>query len=212
MNLLFDLDGTLTDPFLGITGCISYALEKAGRPSPPRERLRWCIGPPLKNSLAKLLASNDEAFVDQALSFYRERYGLIGLFENTVYEGINDVLECLLANGHTLYVATSKPVIYAERIVNHFHLRRYLKKVYGSELDGTRNDKADLISHIIEKESIALSDTVMIGDRKHDMIGAKANGISGIGVLWGYGTEQELVMSGAHTCISHPRELLLTFQ
>ncbi|MGD9367370.1 MAG: HAD-IA family hydrolase [Desulfobacteraceae bacterium] len=211
MNLLFDLDGTLTDPFMGITKCISYALEMLGRQSPTRKSLRWCIGPPLKNSLAKLLASDDETLADKALSLYRERYGTIGLFENKVYECIYEVLETLLEKGHDLYVATSKPEIYAERIVRHFSLKRYFKNIYGSELDGTRNDKTNLISYILKNESISSSDTFMIGDREHDMIGAKANGIFGIGVLWGYGTKKELETSGAQTCIRHPQELIVAF-
>jgi len=211
MNLLFDLDGTLTDPFLGITKCISYALERIGRQSPPVESLRWCIGPPLKNSLAKLLASDDETLADKALSLYRERFGSIGLFENKVYEGIHEVLETLLEKDHCLYVATSKPEIYAKRIVNHFGLNRYFKNIYGSELDGTRNDKTNLISYILKNEPISSSDTFMVGDRGQDMIGAKANGIFGIGVLWGYGTKEELETSGAYACIRHPQELIIVF-
>lgn len=211
MNLLFDLDGTLTDPFSGITKCISHALDMLGRQSPPKESLRWCIGPPLTNSFAKLLASDDDTLAEKAVAFYRERFGSVGLFENEVYEGIPEVLEALLENGHTLYVATSKPAVYAVRIVDHFGLHRYFKAIYGSELDGTRSDKTSLISHILKSESIISSDTFMIGDREHDMIGAKANGICGFGVLWGYGTQNELETSGAYTCIGHPRELIIAF-
>jgi len=212
MNLLFDLDGTLTDPFTGITKCISHALNKLGRQSPPKERLRWCIGPPLKDCFAKLLASDDDKLVEKAIGLYRERFGTVGLFENQVYEGIPEALEVLLENGHTLYVATSKPVVYAVRIIDHFGLHRYFKAVYGSELDGTRGDKTSLIAHILQNESISSSDTVMIGDREHDMIGAKANGTCGFGVLWGYGTQKELETSGAYACIGHPRELIIAFE
>ena len=208
MNLLFDLDGTLTDPFVGITTCISYALEMMGRQSPHRDSLRWCIGPPLRSSLAELLASDDDALVDKALSLYRKRFASTGLFENKVYAGVREVLGTLLENGHALYVATSKPEVYAERIVDHFGLRPYFRNIYGSGLDGTRNDKTTLISHILKNESIRPSDTFMIGDREHDMIGAKANGLCGIGVLWGFGTREELEMSGAYTCIRQPQELL----
>jgi phosphoglycolate phosphatase len=212
MNLLFDLDGTLTDPFPGITKCISYALNKLGRQSPPRESLRWCIGPPLKDSFTKLLDSDDNKLVEMAIGLYRERFGAVGLFENQVYEGIPEALEALLENGHTLYVATSKPVVYAVRIIDHFGLHRYFKAVYGSELDGTRGDKTSLISHILQNESISSSRTVMIGDREHDIIGAKANGICGFGVLWGYGTRNELETSSAYTCIGHPQELIFAFR
>lgn len=177
MNLLFDLDGTLTDPFTGITKCILHALHQLERPLPPLESLRWCIGPPLKNSLATLLGSDDDALAESALVLYRERFSTVGLFENDVYEGIPDVLHRLQKNGHILFVATSKPTVYASRIIDHFNLGQYFKTVYGSELDGTRTDKARLISYILQKESIPASETVMIGDREHDIIGATANGL-----------------------------------
>jgi phosphoglycolate phosphatase len=208
MNLLFDLDGTLTDPFTGITKCISYALNMLDRKLPPGESLRWCIGPPLKDSFAKLLASDDDALTAKAVAFYRERFGTVGLFENEVYDGIPEVLEALQKNGHTLYVATSKPVVYAKRIIDHFGLHRYFKWIFGSELDGTRSDKTSLISHILQRELIAPSETSMIGDREHDIIGAKENGIYGFGVLWGYGTKDELENSGAHAFFKTPRELV----
>ncbi len=211
MNLLFDLDGTLTDPFPGITKCILYALDMLGRELPPRESLRWCIGPPLKDSFAKLLASDDDAIAEKALAFYRERFGSVGLFENEVYDGIPEVLEDLQGNGHTLYVATSKPAVYTERIIDHFGLHPYFKGIYGSELDGTRSDKTSLISHIIERESIDRSEASMIGDRKYDIIGAKENGVYGFGVLWGYGTKEELEASGAHAFITIPRDLVTAF-
>jgi phosphoglycolate phosphatase len=211
MNLLFDLDGTLTNPFTGITKCISYALDRLGRESPPGESLHWCIGPPLKDSFAKLLDSADDAIIAKAVAFYRERFSTVGLFENEVYDGIPEALEALRENGHTLYVATSKPAVYAERIVAHFGLQRYFKGVFGSELDGTRSDKTSLISHILKRELIAPSETTMVGDRVHDIVGAKENGIFGFGVLWGYGTKDELENSGAHAFLKTPRELVTAF-
>jgi phosphoglycolate phosphatase len=211
MNLLFDLDGTLTDSFPGITKCISYALVVLGRPSPNRESLRWCIGPPLKDSFTKLLGSDDKALIQKALALYRERFSTVGLFENKVYDGIPLALDSLQKDGHRLYVATSKPSVYAEQIIGHFGLNRYFKKIYGSELDGIRNDKTSLISHLLKRESIATSDAVMIGDREHDIFGAKENGLCGFGVLWGYGTKDELERSGAHTFIKTPRDLVTVF-
>ena len=207
MNLLFDLDGTLTDPFQGITRCIMHALIAMGRPSPTAENLRWCIGPPLKNSFFILLDSEDDRLAEEALAKYRERFGTIGLFENELYPDIRQALDDLARMGHKLFVATSKPSTYVERIVEHFGLEKYFQRVYGSELDGTRSDKSALISYILEQESIASSDAVMIGDRKHDMIGAKANGIAAVSVLWGYGTKDELDQSGADICVSSPRHL-----
>lgn len=211
MNLLFDLDGTLTNPFTGITKCIGYALNMLGRESPPRESLHWCIGPPLKDSFAKLLTSDDDAITEKAVAFYRERFSTVGLFENEVYGGIPEALESLQTKGHTLYVATSKPAVYAERIIAHFDLQRYFKCVYGSELDGTRSDKTGLISHILKRELIAPSETSMIGDRVHDIVGAIENGIYGFGVLWGYGTKDELENSGARAFFKTPQELVTAF-
>ena len=209
MNLLFDLDGTLTDPFPGITRCIAYALERSAVASPPAEQLRWCIGPPLKHSLARLLATDDAARIEKALTLYRERFGRLGLFENEVYDGIPDVLETLNDAGHTLVVATSKPAVFARRIVDHFGLQRYFKTIHGSELDGTRADKTRLIAHILEQESIDGSQSVMIGDRAYDMIGARENGLTRCGVLWGYGSRDELERSGAQAVVATPAELIL---
>ena len=211
MNLLFDLDGTLTDPYQGITRCISHALLALGRSAPPRVNLRWCIGPPLKKSFATLLSSDDDKLAEAALAIYRERFGSVGLYENEVYEGIPEALKALREMGHTLYVATSKPSVYAKQIIEHFALQQYFRAIYGSELDGTRSDKSNLLFHILQNEAVASSETLMIGDREHDMIGAKANGVCGIGVLWGYGTKEELELSGAHTCLSHPKELKILF-
>jgi phosphoglycolate phosphatase len=211
MKILFDLDGTLTDPYQGITRCISHALITMGRPSPPRMDLRWCIGPPLKKSFVKLLSSDDDKLTEEALSIYRERFGSVGLFENQVYDDIPETLKALQEQDHTLFVATSKPRVYAERIIDHFDLSHFFSGVYGSELDGTRSDKSSLISHILQSESITSTEAAMIGDREYDMIGAKANGIRGFGVLWGFGTKNELEASGAYTCVKNPQELVTTF-
>ena len=208
MNLLFDLDGTLTDPFQGITRCIEHALLAVGRPSPAAETLRCCIGPPLKESLIKLLDSHDDRLVEDALAKYRERFSSIGLFENKVYPDIYQALDDLARLGHKLFVATSKPSLYAERIVDYFGLKKFFQTVYGSELDGTRSEKSSLLSYILQKECIVSTSAVMIGDREHDMIGAKANGVTAIGVLWGYGTRNELDESGADLCVASPRHLV----
>lgn len=208
MNLLFDLDGTLTDPYPGVARSILYALDKLGRPLPPEDSLGWCIGPPLKTSFTRLLDAKEDGLAEKAVKFYRERFGTIGLYENEVYEGIPQALEILNEEGHILYVATSKPTVYAKRIVGHFGLGQYFRTVYGSELDGTRSDKTSLIAHILLNESIDVFETIMIGDRKHDMIGAKGNGVDGVGVLWGYGTRNELETSGAKTCVKHPGYLI----
>lgn len=208
MNLLFDLDGTLTDPFPGITRSIIYALEALGRPSPSPESLSWCIGPPLEKSFAKLLGSSDDRLTEDALTKYRERFSSIGLFENKVYPGIAETLSSLKGCGHILYIATSKPTAYAGRIAIHFGLNEYFQGIYGSELDGTRSDKSSLLSDIVQRESMVPAETIMIGDREHDMIGARNNNIWGVGVLWGYGTRQELQRAGAHALVGYPRDLV----
>ncbi|WP_082464517.1 HAD family hydrolase [Dethiosulfatarculus sandiegensis] len=207
MNLLFDLDGTLTNPFPGITNCIIYALKKVGIEPPARKDLTWCIGPPLLGSLEKLLGSDDKDLAETALAHYRERFGSKGLFENQVYEGIPEALRVLRKAGNSLFVATSKPAVYARKIIDHFGLDIYFEQVYGSELDGTRTNKIHLLAHIMAKESMAAADTLMIGDRRHDIIGARENGISGIGVLWGFGTRAELEESGAKRIIEKPADL-----
>lgn len=212
MHLLFDLDGTLTDSHSGIIRSIRHALTENGLAAPDAETLRWVIGPPILKSIGKLVGEESGSLFNAVVASYRERYGRIGLFENEVYPEIESTLTELTANGHVLHVATSKATIYSVRIIDHFDLAKFFVTVDGSELDGTRADKTSLIAHILEREGIAPADAVMIGDREHDMIGAKANGVSGIGVLWGYGSEEELNSAGAFICIHSPRGLAEEFR
>ena len=205
--IYFDLDGTLTDPKPGITRSIQYALRKLDHPTIPTEdELTWCIGPPLRASFVRLLGGEDDA--DRAVSLYRERFSDIGLFENAVYDGINEVLTTLSQSGQRLFVATSKPHVFAERIVEHFGLRHHFEHVFGSELDRTRVDKSDLLQYALKIAAVDPSKTVMIGDRSHDMVGAGNNGMRGIGVLYGYGSKDELIGAGAlHVCAT-PQAIL----
>src|SRR5882724_1355113 len=198
--LFFDLDGTLTDPKPGITRSIQYALQKLDHPTVPTEdELTWCIGPPLRASFAKILGGEDDA--DRAVSLYRERFSDIGLYENGVYDGISEVLTTLSQSGQRLFVATSKPHVFAERIIEHFGLRHHFEHVFGSELDGTRVDKSDLLAYALKTVSVDPTKTLMIGDRSHDMVGDKNNGMQAIGVLYGYGSQDELIGAGAlHVC------------
>lgn len=207
MNLLFDLDGTLTDPFIGITESIRFALVQLGRSAPAADDLRWCIGPPLKESFKQLLETEDATMAEAALDHYRARFGSVGLFENALYDGIPEVLTTLAACGHTLFIATAKPRVFALRITDHFDLDKHFKAVYGSELDGTRSAKGDLIAHILQQEALPASETVMIGDRGYDMAGARHNGVTACGVLWGYGSRAELMAAGARLCLEEPAEL-----
>jgi phosphoglycolate phosphatase len=204
--IYFDLDGTLTDPKAGITRSIQYALGKLDREVPPEDELTWCIGPPLRASLAKLLGSDDLA--DKALSLYRERFADIGIFENEIYPGIEDTLSVLTEQGRRLFVATSKPSVYAERIIDHFKLRVYFERVFGSKLDGRRSDKTDLLSYALKTMRVDPAQAMMIGDRSHDMIGARNNGMIAVGVLYGYGSKEELLDAGAHHICATPQRLL----
>jgi len=206
-TVLFDLDGTLTDPFEGITRSIQYALEKMGAEVPDRSTMRWCIGPPLWESFRVLLGTEDKTELDRAVALYRERYTVTGLFENSLVAGIPELLADLSGAGQQLHVCTSKPHAYAGRIVEHFGLMRFFGKVYGAELDGTRSAKAELIAHILAQEGIASSAAAMIGDRKHDLIGANANGVAGIGVLWGYGSREELEAEKPVLIAERPAEI-----
>ena len=201
----FDLDGTLTDPKPGITRSIQYALTRLDLAAPPEDELTWCIGPPLRASLMKLLGTDDLA--DRALLLYRERFADIGLFENDVYPGIEDTLSAFAGSGRRLFVATSKPGVYAERIIDHFKLRVYFERVFGSELDGTRADKTDLLGYALRSAGVDPATAMMIGDRSHDMVGARNNGMTALGVLYGYGSEAELLGAGAHHVCATPQAL-----
>jgi len=212
MHLLFDLDGTLTDPFPGITNCIQHALACLGRPTPSAESLRWCIGPPLKDSLITILGPLHGHLADEALTRYRERFGSIGLYENDVYPDIEPILGELRRFGHSLSVATSKPSVFAERIIQHFGLSEYFDRIDGSELDGTRSDKAALIDHILKRDAINPNNVVMIGDREHDMLGARQNGVAGLGVLWGYGSREELEVAGGYDLCGSSEQFSRTHQ
>jgi phosphoglycolate phosphatase len=205
--VFLDLDGTLTDPKPGITGCIQHALAKLGRTPPPADDLAWCIGPPLPGSLARLLETDDEALVARALALYRERYGTVGLYENAIYPGIPEALAVLRAAGFALYVMTSKPHVYARPIVEHFAIAHLFEGVYGSELDLTRVDKGELIAHALAEERLAPAQVVMVGDREHDMIGAVRCGVRAIGVTYGYGTEADLRAHGAALIADEPRAI-----
>jgi phosphoglycolate phosphatase len=206
MIALFDLDGTLTDPKTGITRSVQYALERLGRPVPDADELTWMIGPPIFAGFTELLGGTDE--VPDAVRLYRERYSDVGLFENEVYAGIPALLRDLQEKGVRLYVATSKLQVFARRILDHFELSRFFSEIYGSELDNRNADKRDLIRHILERERFDPAGAVMIGDRKHDAIGAKANGLASIGVTWGYGSRQELLDAGIACLVDAPQALV----
>lgn len=188
--ILFDLDGTLTDPFIGITKSVSYALKSMNITPPPLEQLKPFIGPPLDDSFIKYYGMNNNEAIE-AINKFREYFNKTGKFENKVYPQIDWLLDTLNKEGYTLYVCTSKPVVFAREIIQHFNLSLYFKEIYGSEFDGTRKAKKDVIAYCLNKENISYSDCIMIGDRLHDIVGAHDNGIKCIGVLYGYGNLKE---------------------
>ncbi|WP_134596158.1 HAD family hydrolase, partial [Pseudomonas aeruginosa] len=186
-----DLDGTLTDPREGITRSVQFALARLGIDEPDLARLEHFIGPPLLQCFMQTYGF-DEARAWEAVNHYRERFRVTGLYENRVFDGIPELLEALVGRGHTLYVATSKPGVFAREIARHFAFDRHFKAIYGSELDGTRTHKDELIRHLLDSEGLAAEHCLMIGDRMHDLLGASRNGVACIGVGYGFGSEDEL--------------------
>lgn len=207
-NILIDLDGTLTDPKTGIHGSIRFALDKLNQPLADDINLDWTIGPPLKASLAKLLNTQDDVLAEQALTAYRERFSVTGLFENEVYPTVAETLKQLQVQGYSLFLATAKPTIYAKRILAHFKLDQYFTEMYGSELTGERTNKTDLIAYILEKEQLDAQQCIMVGDRQYDVIGARANSIETIVVNYGYGTTEELAQVQPVAYISEFSQLI----
>ncbi len=205
-TLLFDLDGTLTDNFEGIANCIRYALARMDVADPGPQALRACVGPPLRETLPRFIGSNDALVIERAIALYRERFTELGWRENTVYDGIPDMLAAAQRASPRVLLCTSKPQQFAERIVAHFGLAGFLSGVYGSALDGRFDDKADLMAHLLAHEHLDGAACVMVGDRKHDMRAAQRNGVRALGVLWGYGSRAELDEAGADALISSPAE------
>jgi phosphoglycolate phosphatase len=166
-TLFFDLDGTLADPAEGFTRCIAHALEVVGLPAVPRPRLELCIGPPLEDTFRELGAAPNQ--VDVLVEAYRDRYRETGIFENALYPAIPDTLETLRSKGYILHLATSKPTIFAERILEHFAIRSFFTHVFGSNLDGSLTHKRDLLVYAREKTGFDVAHAAMIGDRRFDM-------------------------------------------
>lgn len=195
--IFFDLDGTLTDPAEGITNSIIHALKYYGCDIPSYRELCTFIGPPLLDSFQEKCGFSPEKAAEAVVK-YREYFGVKGLFENQVYPGIPEMLSALRKAGKRLVVATSKPEEYALRIVEHYGLAPYFENVCGSLMDESRSKKAEVIAYALERNGIADRNAVlMVGDRKHDVIGAAANSLKSCGVLYGYGSRDELTAAGA---------------
>lgn len=204
-TILFDLDGTLTDSGEGIINCAILALEHFGLPIPDRQTMRVFVGPPLTDTFVKFGVPEEKA--DEAVEVYRSRYTTIGKFENFPYPGIREVLQALKEQGHTLYVATSKPESMSVEILEKFDLSQYFDMICGASFDRSRSKKEEVIAYLLEKAG-STNNTVMVGDTAFDVIGAAAHGIPTIGVSWGYGTVEDMRSAGAAAIANTMDELL----
>lgn len=209
--LLFDLDGTLTDPFEGITRSVEYALNAFGITVADRRELASFIGPPLVESLTEQFGFTMEDAV-AAVAKYREYFSVKGLYENELFEGIPELLHDCREAGYKISMATSKPTHYAKIIAEHFDIARYFDAIHGSSLDGSRITKSSVVAEVVEEERLDPARALMIGDRRHDVEGAGKHGIRTVGVLYGYGTLEEHTAAGAAYIvkdISELRQLLI---
>lgn len=202
--ILFDLDGTITDSGEGIMNCAAVALKHFGLPVPDREALRVFVGPPLDETFRKFGVPGDQT--GEAIRVYRSRYTTLGKFENFPYPGVEDLLSRLNAQGHRLYIATSKPEHMSVEILEHFGLAKYFTAICGATLDGTRSKKADIISYLLQQTGRD-DDAIMVGDTAYDVIGARAHGMGAIGVAWGYGKIADMKAAGA-IAIAHTMDEL----
>ena len=207
-SVLFDLDGTLTNPRVAITSSMAHALGEVGAEVPPIEDLLWCIGPPLRQNFGKLLGPDRAHLVENAAHAYLARYATEGVRETTEYPGIDAMLRRIRQAGPRMYLATTKFVDHAEEVLIAFSLRQYFDGVFGARHDGSLGDKRHLLRHIIEETGLDPGRAVMIGDREHDIVGAKANGIHAIGVTYGFGSRDELANAGADSICDSPEEIL----
>lgn len=209
--ILFDLDGTLTDPKLGITKSVAYALKSYGIEVEDLDSLLKFIGPPLKDSFVKYYGFSEEQGVE-TVERYREYFKPYGIYENKVYDGVENMLTKLMKCGKKVILATSKPTVFANVILEHFNLKQYFTCVVGSELDGSRVKKGDVVAEALRQAGVTdKSVAVMVGDREHDIFGAKENEIDSVGVLYGYGDRAELETAGAGYIVESVEELLRYF-
>lgn len=205
-TLFFDMDGTLIDSEVGITTCIAYALQKMDHPVPPQETLLGWIGPSLRTTFAPLFGEPER--VEQAVAFYRERFDVEGWREHTIYPDIEAVVRALHARGHRLAVVTAKNEPHARRIVEHLPFGGLFEDVIGSTPDGSRSSKPQLVGEALHRLQLTPERCWMIGDRRMDIEGARHHGLRSVGVLWGFGGEQELTEAGAGQLARDPAQLL----
>lgn len=207
-TVLFDLDGTLTDPGVGITNSVAHALSYYGIEVEDKTTLYPFIGPPLAESFMRYFDFSEEK-AKRAVDVYREYYAVRGIFENKLYEGVSDTLSHLYDFGITVALATSKPEVFAKKILTHFGIDRYFTYIGGSELDHKRTDKHEVIEYVLSNLPGAEREkTLMVGDTRFDIEGAAASSLSSIGVTYGYGIKEELLQAGAMATVDVPSQLL----
>jgi len=206
-DVLFDLDGTLTNPKEGFVKCTQYALKQLGKSSLDDEYISSLIGPPLHSTFVKLLNSNDDDLIVEAIGLYRKRYSEVGIFESEIYPGIKELLALLHKNSYRLWVLTFKPVIWTEKIIRHFSFDKWFSGIFGPTLDERLFDKIELVESALIDTEMVPADTVIVGDRKEDIIAGKANGTVTIGVTYGYGSEEEIVNAAPDHICSNPYEI-----
>ncbi|MGL9720599.1 HAD hydrolase-like protein [Symbiopectobacterium sp.] len=197
MNVIFDMDGTLVDSVPGIRASLAYALDQQGHRLAEETDITALIGPPMDKIVAALLAPFGDDRVAQTVAIYREHYGRVGLLQGLMYPGIQQVLQTLHAEGHHLFIATSKRQPFAERILARIGISALFDDILGTPLDGSMDDKRLLVAHLLGKQGLLPSSSVMVGDRKEDIVSAQHNHLLSIGARWGYGSQQELTSSGA---------------
>lgn len=205
--VLLDLDGTLSDSRPGIAASFRFTLGELGHDAATSGDLTWAVGPPIAVSMRRLLEQYGDDRVDRAVGVYRARYSDVGLYDCSVYPGIVGMLDALRSAGLKMCVATSKRRDFADRVIDHLGLRPYMEAVYGALPEGGLDDKQDLLAYILADQGLSPADTVMIGDRLHDMHAAQHNDIRSIGVLWGYGSQTELEASGAGAVAAVPDDV-----
>lgn len=206
-TIFFDLDGTLIDSQPGILHSMRWALRALQQEVPTDDELRTIIGPPLRVAMRVLLDTDDPQSIEEGVRLYREEYGKNGVLNNSVYDGVPEMLG-RLSEQFSLFVVTSKARIYAERIVEHLSWTKHFAGIYGPELDGRFDKKGDLIAHIMQERDLGSGSVVMVGDREHDIIAAAENQLSSVGVLYGYGSREELLAAGANHIVATPAELV----
>lgn len=207
--ILFDLDGTLTESGEGITKSVQYALEKLGKPEEDREKLNVFVGPPLLEQFMKYAELNEEE-ARLGVTYYRERYSVIGIYENKLYPGITEMLDRLLEKGYTLAVASSKPEYFVQKVLEYFQLEKYFQVIVGSEMSGSRTKKAEVIEEALKRLNLSehRDQAIMVGDKEHDVLGARQAGIQCVAVSYGYGTMEELVQANPLQIVNSPGQLL----